>query len=57
MILSAYGFDYNSPKLINIFVSGRKLRTKKGSFYSPNLDLFMSVPQGLIFLFYIHIHV
>ena len=48
MTLSAYGVDYNSPVLINIFVSGRKLRTKIGSSYSLNLDLFMSVPQGSI---------
>ena len=30
--LSAY--DYNSLKLINSFLSGRKFRTKIGSFYS-----------------------
>ena len=48
MILNAYGFDYNSPELINIFVSGRKVRKKIGSSYSINLDLFMSVPQGSI---------
>ena len=29
--LSAYGFDYNSLKLINSFLRDRKFRTKKGS--------------------------
>ena len=29
--ISAYGFDYNSLKLINSFQSGRKYRTKVGS--------------------------
>ena len=29
--LSAYGFDYNSLKLINSFLSGRKFRAKIGS--------------------------
>ena len=46
--LSAYGFDYNSLKLINCFLSGRKFRTKIGSSYSPYLDLLVRVPQGPI---------
>ena len=32
--LSAYGFDYNSLKLINNFLSDRKFRTKIGSSYT-----------------------
>ena len=46
--LSAYGFDYNSLKLINSFLSGRKFRTKIGSSYSPYLDLLVGVPQGSV---------
>ena len=46
--LSAYGFDYNSLKLINSFLSGRKFRAKIGSSYSPYLDLLVGVPQGSI---------
>ena len=46
--LSAYGFDYNSLKLINSFLSGRKFRTKIGPSHSPYLDLLVGVPQGLI---------
>ena len=38
--LSAYDFDYNSLKLINSFLSGRKFRTKIGSSYSPYLGSF-----------------
>ena len=43
--LSVFGFDYNSLGLINSFLSGSKFRTKIGSSYSPNHDLFMGVPQ------------
>ena len=46
--LRAYGFDNNSLKLINSFLSGRKFRTKIGSPCSPNLDLIVSVPQKSI---------
>ena len=46
--LSADGFDYNSLKLINSFLSDRKFRTKICSSYSPSLDLLMGVPQGSI---------
>ena len=44
--LSAYDFDYNSLKLINSFLSGRKFRTKLASSYSLYLDLLVGVPQG-----------
>ena len=46
--LSAYGFDYNSIKLINSFFSDRKFRMKIGFSYSPYLDLVVGVPQGSI---------
>ena len=46
--LSAYGYDYNSLKLINSFQSCRKLGTKIGYCYIPYLDLLMSIPQGSI---------
>ena len=46
--LSAYGFDYNSQKLISSFLSDRKFRTKIGSSYSPYLNLLVSVPEGSI---------
>ena len=46
--LSAYGFDYNSLKLINSFLSGSKFRTKIGSSYIPYIDLLVGVPQGSI---------
>ena len=46
--LRAYGFDYNSLELINNLLSVRKFRTKIGSSYNPNYDLFIVVPQGSI---------
>ena len=46
--LSAYVFDYNSLKLINSFLSGRKFRTKIGSSYSCYLNLLVGAPQGSI---------
>ena len=46
---SAYGFNYNSLKLINSFLRNKKFRTKTGSCYSTYLDLLLSVPQGSIF--------
>ena len=46
--LSACGFDYNSLKLINSFISDRNFRTKTGSSYSPSLDLLVGVLQGSI---------
>ena len=41
-----YGFDYNSLKLINSFLSDGKFKTKIGSSYSLYLDLLVGVPQG-----------
>ena len=57
--LSTYGFHYNSLKLINNLLSGRKFRTKTGSSYSPYLDLLVGTPQrstldpllGMIFFY------
>ena len=46
--LSGYGFEKNSLKLINSFLSGRKVRAKIGSSYSLYLDLSVAVPQGSI---------
>ena len=46
--LSTYGFDYNTLKLINIILTGRKFGTKIGSSYSPYLDLLVGVHQGSI---------
>ena len=54
--LSAYGFDYNSEELINSFLSGRKLRTKKGSSCSQSRLCVLRKDQSKV-LFYIHIHV
>ena len=34
---SAYGFDYNSPELINSFLSCRKLMTQIGFLLQPDL--------------------
>ena len=44
--LSAFVFNYNSLKLINSFLTGRKFRTKIGFSYSPYLDLLVGAPQG-----------
>ena len=46
--LSTHGFDYNSLKLINSFLSDRKYRTKIGSSFSSYLDLLVGVPQRSI---------
>ena len=46
--LSANGFDYNSLKLINSFLSDRKFRTKIGCSYRSYPDLLVGVPQGSI---------
>ena len=46
--LDAYGFDYNSLKLINSFLSGRKFRTKIVSSYNLYLNLLVGLPQGSI---------
>ena len=37
--LGAYGFGYNSLKLINSFLSDRKFKTIIGSSYSSYLDI------------------
>ena len=46
--LIAYGFHYNSVKLMNSFLRGRTFKTKIGSFYGPCIHLLVSVPQGPI---------
>ena len=46
--LSAYGFDYNSLKLINSFLSYWKFKTKIDSSCSPYLGLLTCVPQGSV---------
>ena len=44
----AYGFTYESLKLINSYLTDRKHRTKINSSYSSFLDLLIGVPQGSI---------
>ena len=46
--LEAYGFIYESLKLINSYLTDRKHRTKINSSYSSFLDLLIGVPQGSI---------
>ena len=46
--LEAYGFIYESLKLINSYLTDRKQRTKVNSSYSSFLDLLIGVPQGSI---------
>ena len=56
--LEAYGFTYESLKLINSYLTDRKYRTKINSSYSSFLDLLIGIPQGSIlgpFLFNIYI--
>ena len=56
--LSTKCFDYNSLKLINSFLIGRKFRTKIGSSCSPYPDSMVDVPQKSIlghFFFNIYI--
>ena len=48
-------FNYNSLKLIDSYLSGRKFRTKIGSSYSLSLDLLVGVPEGSIFAFIVYI--
>ena len=43
--LSTYDFDYNSIKLVNGFLSGRKFRMKTCFSYSSYFDLLVGVPQ------------
>ena len=52
--LRAYGFDNNSLKQINSFLSGRKFRVKIGSSYSPYLDLLVAVSQESILVPLLH---
>ena len=57
--LEAYGFTYESLKLINSYLTDRKHRTKINSSYSSFLDLLIGVPQGSILgplLFNIYIY-
>jgi hypothetical protein len=46
--LSAYGFTYESLKLINSYLSERKHRTKVGSSFSDWLESMLGVPQSSI---------
>ena len=46
--LEAYGFTYESLKLINNYLTDRKHRTKINSSYSSFLYLLIGVPQGSI---------
>ena len=46
--LEAYGFGYNSLKLIYDYLSNRKQRCKVGSAYSTWLDILAGVPQGSV---------
>ena len=46
--LEAYGFTYESLKLINSYLTDRKHRTKVNSSYSSFLDLLIGVPSGPI---------
>ena len=46
--LEAYGFTYESLKLINSYLTDRKLRTKINSPYSSFLDLLIGGPEGSI---------
>ena len=58
--LEAYGFSYESLKLINSYLTDREHRTKINSSYSSSLDLLIGVPQGSILgplLFNIYIYI
>ena len=46
--LEAYGFTYQSLKLINRYITDRKYRTEITSSYSSFLDLLIEVTQGSI---------
>ena len=46
--LEAYGFTYESLKLIDSYLTDRKHRTKINSSYSSFLDLLIGVPQGSV---------
>ena len=56
--LQAYGFTFESLKLINSYFTDRKQKTRINSSYSSFLDLLIGVPQisilgGLLFNIYI----
>ena len=46
--LNAYGFDLNSLKLMQNYLSGRFQRVKVGSSFSKWLEILLGVPQGSI---------
>ena len=46
--LNSYGFDYNSLKLINSYLTGRKQRVRVNSKYSSWNEIIFGVPQGSI---------
>ena len=46
--LNSYGFDYNSLKLINSYLTDRKQRVRVNSKYSSWNDIIFGVPQGSI---------
>ena len=46
--LSSYGFDYDSLKLINNYITGRSQRVRINSKYSSWHDILFGVPQGSI---------
>ena len=46
--LEAYGFTYESLKLINSYLTDRKYKTKINFSCSSFLDLLIGVPQGSI---------
>ena len=46
--LNSYGFDYNSLKLINSYLTGRKQRVRVNTKYSSWNDIIFGVPQGSI---------
>ena len=46
--LNAYGFDYNSIKLINSYLTGRFQRVRINANYSSWFEILFGVPQGSI---------
>ena len=60
--LEAYGFTYDSLKLINSYLTDRKHRTKINSSYSSFLDFLIRIPKGsilgvILFNVYIYIYI
>ena len=47
--LCTYGFDIESVKLIQQYLSNRKQRAKVGNAYSSLKDIFYGIPQGPVF--------